>query len=121
MTRQRDQVSIPASFEPDGLSLNRLRLPEKAIDSSRVYQTALSFTHRLVSDKTTILLVKSIDGSWSKTAQEPELRIEEVLGASEHSHLGEHPFSIPSHLPYQHTQGRWTNALSGIHGQPITY
>lgn len=67
-----------------------------------------------------MLAVNFIDGRWPKTAQEPELRIKEVLGDSNQLGLKSDPFFI--HLVYLFSATRlWTNALNSIHDQLIAY
>ncbi len=96
-----------------------LHLPDQAVDI-RGSLIALSFRYSKSGDSTCMLAVNFIDGRWPKTAQEPELRIKEVLSDSDQLGLKSDPFFI--HLIYLFSATRWwTNALNSIHDQLIAY
>lgn len=89
-----------------------LHLPDPAVDIRRSL-IALSFRYSRYGNSTCMLAVNFIDGRWPKTAQEPELRIKEVLGDSNNVGLRNDPFFI--HLVYLFSATRWwTNALTSF-------
>ena len=96
-----------------------LHLPGHRIDI-RGSRIALYFRYNKVLATTAMIAINLMDGRWSKSAEEVEVRIKEILNGEDHSHIATDPFFI--HLVYLTSLMRWwTNALDSVHEQLITY
>jgi len=96
-----------------------LHLPDHGADI-RGSQIALYFRHNVQDGSTTAVVINMTDGRWPQTVEEPQRRIKESLKHPEGVNLTQDPFFV--HLIYFTSLMRWwTNALSSLNKQLITY
>lgn len=96
-----------------------LHLPNEAVDI-RGSQIAVYCKTDTSTMKTTLLCISFQDGRWSRSVEEPQRRIREVLQDFEHMNCAEDPFFI--HLVFLTSALRWwNNALQSFNNQLIVH
>ena len=96
-----------------------LHLPDHDADI-RGSQIALYFRQNTKDGSTTAIVVNMADGRWAQAVEEPQKRIRETFKHPENLKLKRDPFFL--HLIYFTSVLKWwTNALSSVNKQLITY
>jgi hypothetical protein len=98
---------------------NYLHLPHAEVDI-RGSSIAIYSNHDTKSRNSTFVIFNLLDGRWDKAVEEPRVRISDAIDRSSKSGQPLSPY-FP-HLIYLTSVSRWwTNAMSSVNNQLISY